>query len=176
MSKALKKWNNLIDSRDGLIKDIKELEKKLKLPTKSLETIIRMESKFNENAINSGAPIHSYGIGQLTLATAKTCGLDINTILDYKKNLECSAKILKQKLDRYKNDLYKAVVAYNEGTPCICDGEKYIRDLGRTKKICSFKSNDDSGKVIFKPMKCDLKEKLLETKYLLTFKKSYNSL
>lgn len=158
------------------IKDIRELENKLKLPVRSLETIIKMESRFNENAINKNAPIHSYGIGQLTLATAKICGLTIETILDYKKNLECSASVFKSKLDRYKQDLYKAVVAYNEGTPCICNGEEYVRDLGVTKRVCSTKSNDVDGKVILKPMKCDVKGKLLETKYLLTFKKAYISL
>lgn len=162
-------------TNEGVIQDIRELENKLELPTGSFEALIKVESRFNRKAINRKAPVHSYGIGQLTLATAKFCGLTRKTILDYKKNLECSANLFKAKLDKYKQDLDKAVVAYNDGTPCICDRKIYRRNLGVTKLIC-FKKLINSGKVILKPMKCAVEGKLLETNYLQTFKQAYNSL
>lgn len=152
---------NALANQEAVIKDIIELENKLVLPPSSFETLIKIESGFNSNIINRHAPVSSYGIGQLTLASAKLCGLTRKTILNYKKNLECSAQLFKSKFKKY-DDLNKAVVAYNEGTPCICENGKFKRDLGIRKLSC----NDP------KHRKC-VDGELLETKYLKLFKQSY---
>ena len=106
---------------------IKELEIKNGLPSGMLKAIIKIESNFESNAVNIEAPVPSYGIGQLTIATAKHhCKLKEEEIMDLKKNLSCSAKVLSHQYKRYKN-VNIAVMAYNEGTPCTCHDGFYMR-------------------------------------------------
>jgi soluble lytic murein transglycosylase-like protein len=66
---------------------ISQWEREHSLPENSLRAIIRLESDFNPKAINDKAKIASYGLGQLTLATAKAhCGLEKKDIFDFVKN------------------------------------------------------------------------------------------
>lgn len=117
---------------------IDSLEQKYKLPQNTLKAIIRLESCFNPKAINDKAKIASYGFGQLTAATAKSfCNIGIKDIFNQNKNGECAAKVLAHQFRRFKGDTLKAILAYNEGTPCICDGSKYVRHLGRGRtQVC----------------------------------------
>lgn len=160
--------NYNVFATDNVIRYVDNLENKLEIPTGSLRAIIKLESNFNAKAINTNAPVVSYGVGQLTMATAKLCGLTKDTIMDYKKNLNCSAKLFKSQLVRYKNDLNKAVVAYNEGTPCICEGGIFKRNLGVTRFTCFMKKNGESI-----PRTCSNEGELLETKYLSLFRTIY---
>lgn len=81
-----------------------------------LASIIHHESAMHVSAINDGARIKSYGLGQLTERTArKECGVLGKDIMDPGKNLDCSAKVLAHLLKRYKGDQVKAISAYNAG-------------------------------------------------------------
>lgn len=161
-------------ANEDVIKDIKELETQLEIPSGAFEAIVKMESSFNHTAINKVAPIRSYGVGQLTLDTGKGCGLNRKTIMDYRLNLQCSAKLFKSKLKRYKSDLNKAVVAYNQGTPCICERGLYRMNLGVTRITCQI-STVVKGKKVRQPKSCSNEGRLLETKYLREFLKVYAS-
>lgn len=146
--------------------DIRDLEIKNNLPKDSLRTIIKMESNFNPSIINKEAPIRSYGIGQLTVETAKShCNLSKEKILDYYNNLRCSAKVFKYQISRYKGDLEKAVVAYNMGTPCICSEGFFKQKYGKTVKFCYKKLATKLEKI-----KCSTENELMETPYLRIFR------
>ena len=89
---------------------------KYAIPVFLLSAVIHQESNFNPNAVNTQAPIHSYGLGQLTANTAWSfCKLPKRELLNLEKNLDCSARVLAYQLDRYK-DLDKAISAYNAGS------------------------------------------------------------
>ena len=100
-----------------------------------LHTLIVMESNYQHKAINPkdpnrGVAVTSYGLGQLTEDTAwDVCGLFKDELYDPFKNIECSAKLVKYQLNRYKKDISYAVAAYNAGTPCVCDGVYYKRPM-----------------------------------------------
>lgn len=89
---------------------------KYAIPAFLLSAVIHQESNFNPLAVNKAAPVHSFGLGQLTMSTARQfCNLTRKTILNPEKNLDCSAKVLAYQLNRY-NDLDKAISAYNAGS------------------------------------------------------------
>jgi hypothetical protein len=117
---------------------IDSLEQKYKLPKNALKAIIRIESCFNPKALNDKAKVVSYGFGQLTAATAKAfCNIGIKDVFDQFRNGECAAKVLSHQFKRFQGDQLKAILAYNEGTPCICDGTKFVRHLGQGKtQVC----------------------------------------
>ncbi len=100
--------------------------------------------------------------------------------MDYRLNLECSARVFKSKLVKYKNDLHKAVVAYNQGTPCICEDGFFKMNLGRTRITCT-KKVSVMDKLTSKikqervPLRCSNKGDLYETKYLKDFLLAYNT-
>ena len=82
-----------------------------------LAGVIHQESAFNPKAINSAAPVWSYGLGQITLATAKShCKLSKEELLDPRKNLQCAGKVLAYQLQRYGGNIDLALSAYNAGT------------------------------------------------------------
>lgn len=88
-----------------------------KVPENLFHALILVESNYNPNAINTTAPVKSYGLTQLTVATAKhRCRLKKKDIMDPKKNLFCGAKVLAYQLKRYQGDTDKALSAYNAGT------------------------------------------------------------
>ncbi len=90
---------------------------KHKVPAIILASIIHQESAFNPRALNDKAPVWSYGLGQLTLDTATShCRLPKSQIYDIRKNIACSARVLKYQLERYDDKIKMAVSAYNAGT------------------------------------------------------------
>lgn len=111
-------------------KHIQTVEKKYHIPKNLLYAIVDQESGFRTKAIYRG----SHGLGQLKTQTAKNhCNVKKRSQLyDYKQNLECAAIFFKYQLERYENDTYYAIAAYNAGTPFICNGSQYSRDLGRS--------------------------------------------
>lgn len=155
---------------------IVKLEKENNLPTNSLKAIVSIESNFNADSINSDAKIHSYGIGQITKATAKHhCNLNFNNIMEVNKNLSCSAKVLAYQYRRFKGNLLKSVLAYNEGTPCVCNGEFYYRDLGRNKKSYCKEWKKVNSKWKSKILKCNsTKGTVRITNYYNKFMREYN--
>ena len=132
-----------------------------------------MESCFNPKAINDKAKIASYGFGQLTLATAKAhCNLEKKDIFDQRKNGECAAKVFANQYKRFNKSLLLTILAYNEGTPCICDGRFYTRDLGRKKLLCrSYTKTGDKWESV--ALSCSRKNEVRITNYYKDFKKHY---
>lgn len=112
------------------------------LPTFLLDSIIEQESSYRIKAVNRANKKHkvkipSFGLGQLTLDTAKWhCRLRRKQLLNPERNIKCSAKVLKWQLDRYEGHLGKAVAAYQWGTPCICDGKVYVQKLFKKTRTC----------------------------------------
>lgn len=90
------------------------------IPMAVFAAIVKVESNFEPGAINDlkpGVAIASYGLGQLTLDTAKYhCNLTKDLILNAKKNAQCAAKVFSYQLKRYSGDVIKAIAAYNAGT------------------------------------------------------------
>ncbi len=90
---------------------------KNKIQRSLLHAIVRQESNYKHKAINSDAPVKSYGLAQLTINTAKDrCGLNPDQVMDPVSNINCAAKYLAWQIKRYKGDEYKAISAYNSGT------------------------------------------------------------
>lgn len=131
-------------------------EIKFHLPPNLLDSIIWQESTYRINAFNSarnkGVSVSSYGLGQLTLDTAKThCRLIRKYIYYPRKNIECSGKVLSYQLKRYKGDMLSAVAAYNWGTPCRCNGVFYEKKLKKKIVPCL---KWDYKKLIKVPITC----------------------
>jgi soluble lytic murein transglycosylase-like protein len=155
---------------------IAKLEAEHGLPKNALRAIIRLESAFNPKAINDKSKIHSYGLGQLTLATAKAhCGLEKKDIFNGPKNGACAAKVLASQYKRYKKNLLLTVLAYNEGTPCVCDGKFFTRNLGKRKVICKewTKIEEKWSSV---PLTCSKDGEVRVTQYYKDFKRFYDSI
>lgn len=107
---------------------IKTVEKEYGLPQNLLHAIIEVESSFQIKARQG----MSYGLGQITLDTGKAfCNLKHRSqLFDYRYNVTCSATVLRWQIDRFNGSTYYAIAAYNSGTPFICNGSHYVRDLG----------------------------------------------
>lgn len=108
-------------------KYIEKAEKTYSLPPNLLYAVIEQESSFITNAKLD----NSHGLGQITTGTGRSfCSLKKKELYDYKKNINCSASYVRYQLDRYHNNIYLALAAYNSGTPFVCNGKVYKRDLG----------------------------------------------
>jgi soluble lytic murein transglycosylase-like protein len=120
-------WKNLNLEDSMICQLVIATALKYALPPLLFAAIIHQESSFNPKAVNSTAPVASYGIGQLTKATAAHhCKMDESELLDLEKNLECSAKVLAYQFKRYKGDFDKTMSAYNAGTYTLKNTE-YVR-------------------------------------------------
>jgi len=107
---------------------IKQTEKRYAIPKNLLYAIIQQESDFQVRAQTKD----SHGLGQIKLETAKSfCNIyKKSQLYDYRKNIDCTATFMRYQLDRYDNNTRLAISAYNAGTPFICNGFVYKRDLG----------------------------------------------
>lgn len=142
-------------TREELQQKVVQLEEKHNIPEGLFNSIVLVESNYNIEAINpkikKGTAIDSFGLTQLTEDTAKHhCGLTKAEIYNPIKNLNCGAKVLKYQLERFKtfkNKISYAASAYNDGTPCVCDGKVYKWPVydnricrmprSKTPKVCS---------------------------------------
>jgi len=164
-------------SLDGIKKQVFAAEKKYGLPTGMLDSIIAIESNYSEKALNpenfsKDVFVSSYGLGQLTYATALAhCGLSKENILNPVKNILCSAKVLKYQMSRFGNSILYSVAAYNLGTPCVCDGKKYLREINGKVKVCQKFSTR-------KVLTCTEREinRFLNQEYVDNFIKTYKRL
>jgi soluble lytic murein transglycosylase-like protein len=74
-----------------------------------LEALIWQESRWRVNARSSAGAI---GLGQLMPGTARQLGVDPR---DPEANMLGAARYLRQQLDRFDNDIERALAAYNAG-------------------------------------------------------------
>jgi soluble lytic murein transglycosylase-like protein len=131
-----------LGSPEGLINLTKAVEKDRKIPKKLLVAIIKTESSFNPLAYNPssrpGVKVSSFGLGQITLQTGRnTCNMSKKDLLQPKKNILCSSTILKNHLERFNGNIKRAISAYNAGTPCECDGRRFVRLDGKGRSCFS---------------------------------------
>ncbi len=94
-----------------------------------LEALIWQESRWRVNAVS---PAGAVGLGQLMPGTARTLGVDPR---DPHANMVGAARYLRQQLDRFDNDLERALAAYNArparveragGIPPIAETRAYV--------------------------------------------------
>lgn len=94
---------------------------------KLLRAVIGQESDFRPCAIS---PTGAEGLMQLMPATAAE--LAAGDTLDPRSNIEAGARYLKQLLDRYGGDVFRALSAYNAG-PRAVDDAGGIPDILETR-------------------------------------------
>jgi soluble lytic murein transglycosylase-like protein len=111
---------------DSDIKNIiQETEQQYKLPKNILTALIEHESSFDVKAVNASTHTASYGLGQITIPTAKRfCDVDTRKELFHSHtNIKCTAKILRRHMDEY-GGLSPALAAYRAGSPCKTHSRK----------------------------------------------------
>lgn len=99
------------------------------LPTALVMGIIAQESGFNslakryEQSLNNS----SYGLTQILYTTAKDMGFtgDENNLFDDNVNLKFGLKYLKKQYDKYNQNLFDTISAYNLGTAKKLNSGKY---------------------------------------------------
>lgn len=111
-----------------------------------MRALVTVESSCNPKAINPAdgvaVKITSYGLGQLTLATAEhICDLHhVEDLMNGVKNLRCTKKLVTLLGYMYQTD-EDVIAAYNTGTPCVCDGQRfrYVDNNKICGKSCKYK-------------------------------------
>jgi soluble lytic murein transglycosylase-like protein len=116
-------------------------------------TLIGAESAFNPNAVS---PKGARGLMQLMPQTASRLG--VGDPLDPVANVQGGTRYLRELLDRYHNDLTKALAAYNagpkrveqyRGVPPYAETQTYVAkvigDFNR-KKLARVSAQHDSGR------------------------------
>lgn len=75
--------------------------------------LIYQESKWKPHAVSPGGAV---GLTQLKPTTAKAiCGLSYSELKIPEKNLQCGAKYLAEQMDRFDQDVERALCAFNAG-------------------------------------------------------------
>jgi len=108
---------------------VSEVAHKQGVPEDVFHALVMTESDYRKKAVSRGNGTKSYGLTQLTLATAKRfCGIKtIKSVLDVDKNLNCGARVFKHHLKR-TSSITKALEAYNSSTR-LKDRKRYSRKV-----------------------------------------------
>lgn len=102
------------------------------VPVDLVHAVINQESRGNQEAVSSAGAI---GAMQLMPSTAADLGVDP---YDARQNVEGGVKYLKKMLDRYDNDVDKALAAYNagpgnvdkyDGIPPFPETQNYVKKI-----------------------------------------------
>lgn len=105
---------------------------KYNLPPGMLEAVCYVESTYKTDAIHhDDGHGNSLGVCQIKLATARLVGFKgtEEELMRPALNIEYSAKYLKHQLNRYANDLHRALVAYNRGSAGYLTVSNYSRKV-----------------------------------------------
>jgi soluble lytic murein transglycosylase-like protein len=97
------------------------------LEAKLLRAVIEQESGFRPCAVSAKG---AQGLMQLMPSTAGELGA--GDAFDPKENIAAGARYLRQLLDRYKGDIFRALSAYNAG-PAAVDDAGGIPDILETR-------------------------------------------
>ncbi len=119
-----------IDSKDipsKIDSAIKKASKKYKVSEDLIRAVIKIESGYDVYSVSRAGAM---GLMQLMLKTALELGVE--KPFDIEENIDGGTKYLKMMLDRYNNDLDKALSAYNAG-PNAVDSANGIPDIEETK-------------------------------------------
>lgn len=95
-----------------------------------LKAVVAQESGFNPNA---GSSKGAYGLGQLMPGTAQQMGYSPADMADPQKNLDATAKYLKQQLDKYNGNVPLALAAYNAGPGAVAKYHNQIPPYPETQ-------------------------------------------
>lgn len=118
--------DNPID-KDSKINDaIDKASNKYKVSKDLIKSIIKVESNFDPYAISKAGAM---GLMQIIPRTSLELGLE--RPFDIYENIDAGVKYLRKMLDRYNNDLDKALAAYNAG-PDNVDKAGGIPDIKET--------------------------------------------
>ena len=88
------------------------------LPQGMLKAVCYVETKHDVNAVSYyDGKTHSYGICQVKLETARWLGFKgtEKELMKPKINIYYAGKYLAYQMRRYKNDVHRAITAYNRG-------------------------------------------------------------
>lgn len=111
---------------------LKVSAKKYELPEELVMSVAKVESNFNEKAVsNKGA----MGVMQIMPKTAEY--LDLKKPFSAAENIEAGTRFLKYLMGVYKNDVVKAVAAYNAGEGAV-----------NSKKFTGFRETNDYVKKV----------------------------
>ncbi len=107
---------------------IEEASSKYKLPKELIKAVIKAESNFDPTAVS---PKNAMGLMQIIPQTAKELG--ISNPFDIYENVMGGAKYLRQMLDKFNQNLFLALAAYNAG-PKRVETSNTIPDIKETKE------------------------------------------
>ena len=99
-----------LTDRQIIAQNVQKAAAKYNLPPELINAVIRAESNFQVQAVSSAG---ARGLMQLMPATAKELGVENS--FDIQQNIDGGSRYLRKMLDRFGENIRKALAAYNAG-------------------------------------------------------------
>ena len=125
-TKLIETDKNLFSRREKINDAINKASKKYKISEDLIRAIIKVESNYNPYGISKAGAM---GLMQLMPHTILKTGIE--KPFDIYENIDAGTRYMKMMLNRYDNDLEKALAAYNAG-PSRVDEYDGIPDIEET--------------------------------------------
>ena len=138
-NKIIENADNLLSRKEKINDAIMKASKKYKISEDLIRAIIQVESNFNPYGISKAGAM---GLMQLMPHTILKTGIE--KPFDIYENIDAGTRYMKMMLERYDNDLEKALAAYNAG-PSRVDEYNGIPDIEETINYV-----DKIKKILFK--------------------------
>lgn len=138
-NKVIENDSNLLTRKEKINDAITKASKKYKISEDLIRAIIQVESNYNPYGISKAGAM---GLMQLMPHTVLKTGIE--KPFDIYENIDAGTRYMKMMLDRYDNDLEKALAAYNAG-PNRVDEYGGIPDIDETINYV-----DKVKKILFK--------------------------